>query len=221
MYDASAECPCNKKRSKSRRHRNVQQQQRPAPQRGPAQRGPSAPAQLTNQLGEDENITIYSITDHPPKSAAPASKPAAPVKQAPEPAAKPAPAPVKQTPAPQPTPAPTPAPATKPAEVADKVIYPQSSSEVNKIVKENNLVILNLGTKWCGACTNFMPRYKESAQKNPDVIHVKIDAEALRGNQYVQGVNAYPTIKFIKNQQVKAVIQGTSRFEEELKKLRS
>jgi thiol-disulfide isomerase/thioredoxin len=140
---------------------------------------------------------------------------------APKPAPAPAPAPVVKPAAPvaQPKPA-TPAPAAKPAAPAaapvaqteDKVIYPKSPKELDDIVKNNALVIVNIGTEWCGPCRNFMPAYKASAKANPDIVHIKADADKLRGNKHIQGVNAYPTIKFLKNGKVVDTCQGTSQF---------
>jgi thioredoxin len=77
----------------------------------------------------------------------------------------------------------------------DKVATVEVTQEnFNRVVNDNNMVIVDFWAPWCGPCRSFAPAYEAASEKHPDVVFAKVNTEeqqALAG--YFQ-IRSIPTL---------------------------
>ncbi|MDN5545313.1 MAG: thioredoxin [Rhodococcus sp. (in: high G+C Gram-positive bacteria)] len=62
------------------------------------------------------------------------------------------------------------------------------------VIKDNDTVLVDFWATWCGPCQQFAPIFAASAEKNPDIVHAKLDTEIVPGISESIGINAIPTL---------------------------
>jgi thioredoxin 1 len=53
----------------------------------------------------------------------------------------------------------------------------QTEEQFNKILKKNDLVIVDFGATWCGPCKRIAPKFEKLAENNQDIKFIKIDVD--------------------------------------------
>jgi thioredoxin len=66
-------------------------------------------------------------------------------------------------------------------------------------IKDNQIVLVDFWATWCGPCRQFAPIFEESAKKNPDIVHGKLDTEAAERTAAAAGITAIPTLMAFRN----------------------
>lgn len=75
-----------------------------------------------------------------------------------------------------------------------------TSRNYNKFMNNNNVVVLDFYTTWCGPCRRLAPIMEDMARIfNGRVAFGRIDAEAERDLSRQYGISCYPTVFFVKN----------------------
>jgi len=102
-------------------------------------------------------------------------------------------------------------------EVQAKIVELTNVNEVNSLISKGNVVIDFYAT-WCGPCKALSPILNSLAAEHPQVTFVKINGDqfAQLGAQF--GINAYPTLIFLKNG-VRVEVARGGRSKQDLKKM--
>ena len=74
-----------------------------------------------------------------------------------------------------------------------------NKSNIESIIKENEVVLLDFYAEWCGPCRMVGPIIEEIANENPDIAvgKINVDEESELAAEY--GVYSIPTLAVIKN----------------------
>jgi thioredoxin 1 len=75
-----------------------------------------------------------------------------------------------------------------------------TSENIEETINNNNIVIIDFWAPWCGPCKQFAPIFEDSATKNADVIHAKVNTDV---EQEIAGsfeIKSIPTIAIFKEQ---------------------
>jgi len=74
-----------------------------------------------------------------------------------------------------------------------------TDSDLEKIVKENQIVIVDVWTVWCMPCKVIAPHIEELAKKySGKVVFAKLDADKSPTVMRTYGIMGVPTILFFK-----------------------
>ncbi len=63
-----------------------------------------------------------------------------------------------------------------------------------KLVLENDMVLVDFWAAWCGPCRMFAPVFEKASEKHQDVTFLKVDTEAERALAGAAGISSIPTL---------------------------
>eukprot|EP00818_Percolomonas_sp_WS_P001776 CAMPEP_0117437752 /NCGR_PEP_ID=MMETSP0759-20121206/1694_1 /TAXON_ID=63605 /ORGANISM="Percolomonas cosmopolitus, Strain WS" /LENGTH=106 /DNA_ID=CAMNT_0005229411 /DNA_START=70 /DNA_END=390 /DNA_ORIENTATION=- len=89
----------------------------------------------------------------------------------------------------------------------------KSKSQLDKILNENERVVIDFWASWCGPCVSIMPAVVELSTKHTGVTFVKVnvDEESVADIVEKYEVEAMPTFVFIRNGQVETKVVGANK----------
>jgi thioredoxin reductase (NADPH) len=73
-----------------------------------------------------------------------------------------------------------------------------TAAEFNETINGNDIVLVDFWASWCGPCRAFAPTFAASAEKHPDVVHVKVDTEAEQELAAAAQIRSIPTLMAFK-----------------------
>ena len=77
-----------------------------------------------------------------------------------------------------------------------------TKDNVEKTIKDNDIVLLDFWAAWCGPCRSFAPVFEAAAAENPDVAFGKIDTEAERELAAAFQITSIPTLVAVRDRTV-------------------
>lgn len=69
-----------------------------------------------------------------------------------------------------------------------------------KIITENDFVIVDFWATWCGPCQSFGPIYEEISEKYPDVVFGKVNTEDQQELAAYFQIRSIPTLMMFREQ---------------------
>lgn len=75
-----------------------------------------------------------------------------------------------------------------------------TSQNIEETINNNKIVIIDFWAPWCGPCKQFGPIFEQSATKNLDVLHAKVNTD---NEQEIAGsfeIKSIPTLAIFKEQ---------------------
>lgn len=93
----------------------------------------------------------------------------------------------------------------------------------NSDLPADGLAVIDFWATWCGPCRAFAPVFAESAAKNPDVVHLKVDVDHNPELSQAFEIRSIPTTVFVKGNEVLGSVPGAmsaARFAELLDQAR-
>lgn len=69
-----------------------------------------------------------------------------------------------------------------------------------KIITENNMVIIDFWASWCGPCRAFAPTFEAVSEDNPDVVFAKVNTEEQTELAGHFGIRSIPTLAIFREQ---------------------
>jgi thioredoxin 1 len=75
-------------------------------------------------------------------------------------------------------------------------------SNFESIIKQNKMLIIDFWAPWCGPCLRFAPVFEAVAEKNKDVLFVKINTEVELELAEKFEIRSIPTLMVIKEESI-------------------
>ncbi len=69
-----------------------------------------------------------------------------------------------------------------------------SSENFDRVVADNDMVVIDFWAPWCGPCRSFAPVFEAASAKNPDVVFAKVDTDAQQELAQSFGIRSIPTL---------------------------
>lgn len=98
-----------------------------------------------------------------------------------------------------------------------------NDTDVQKLLDENQRVIIMFSASWCGPCKTFKPKFQDISEKNDDIIFAYCDVEETNELASELEIQSVPTVVSFLNGIEEASVVGPSvdRVKELVEKLRS
>ena len=77
-----------------------------------------------------------------------------------------------------------------------------TKEEFEKLIKENDNVVIDFFATWCGPCKMLSPILEEVAQEVTDVVFVKVDVDEAEELASLFGIQSIPTVAYIKERKL-------------------
>jgi len=75
-----------------------------------------------------------------------------------------------------------------------------TAENIEKLITENEIVILDFWAEWCGPCKSFSPIFEQAAEDYPDITFAKVNTEEeqqLAGHFQIRSI---PTLIVFRDQ---------------------
>jgi len=75
-----------------------------------------------------------------------------------------------------------------------------TAENIEKLITENEIVILDFWAEWCGPCRSFAPIFEQAAEDYPDITFAKVNTEEeqqLAGHFQIRSI---PTLIVFRDQ---------------------
>ncbi|UOE41786.1 thioredoxin family protein [Chryseobacterium suipulveris] len=82
-----------------------------------------------------------------------------------------------------------------------------AEDNLQKIVAENDKVVVQYGASWCGNCRIMKPKFKKLASENEAIPFLYVDAEKLPESRKLAKVDNLPTFAIFKQGQLVNQVQ--------------
>lgn len=75
-----------------------------------------------------------------------------------------------------------------------------TAENFEKIIAENEIVVIDFWAEWCGPCKQYGPIFERVAENIPDVMYVKVNTDEQQQLATHFGIRSIPTTAVIKEQ---------------------
>ena len=87
------------------------------------------------------------------------------------------------------------------------IIHPKTVSEFDTLINNDNILV-DFFTTWCGPCKMLSPIIEEIAEENKDLTVIKVDVEELRELGMRYGIQAVPSLFHFRNGKLVNKVMG-------------
>lgn len=79
------------------------------------------------------------------------------------------------------------------------ILEPKTIKEFEKILDENETVVIDFMADWCGTCKMYSPIFEKVSKDTNNATFVKVDVDTLSDISAEWGIQSIPTTVFMKN----------------------
>lgn len=78
----------------------------------------------------------------------------------------------------------------------------KTREEFEKLIKENDNVVIDFYATWCGPCKMLAPIMEEVSQEIENIAFVKVDVDEAEELAALFGIQSIPTVAYIKERKL-------------------
>jgi thioredoxin 1 len=73
-----------------------------------------------------------------------------------------------------------------------------TSSNLESLINDSNVLFIDFWAEWCGPCRMFGPTFEAASEKNSEIVFAKCDTEAQQEVAGQFGIRSIPTLAVFK-----------------------